>query len=206
MTFKERFYKAVWFVGITAFYVLGFFALNWWTSFRLHRHTLILPLEARIPFVPWMIFAYLFVYGFFIAAYLIIQDLNFFKKLVKTFTVVILLNFLFFLLFPVEYVLRAPVGFNNGLIESIVAFYYWLDLPYNCFPSMHVSSSFFMAFVLDRYQKGLGKFLIPLAALVAVSVVLVKQHYIADVVAGFVLAWVIFRSVWRTSPEPRSMP
>jgi membrane-associated phospholipid phosphatase len=77
-----------------------------------------------------------------------------------------------------------------------VDFYYWLDLPYNCFPSLHVSNVFLVSFFMQRFKKGMGWILFPLSTLVAVSVVLVKQHYIADVVAGIFVGWFVYRQVF----------
>ena len=43
-----------------------------------------------------------------------------------------------------------------------------------------------------------------IAFFVAVSVVLVKQHYIADAVAGCLVAWVSY--VWEFREKPFSIP
>jgi membrane-associated phospholipid phosphatase len=106
------------------------------------------------------------------------------------------LHFVIFLVFPVEYHLRPDVDPERGWAYLLVDFYYWLDLPYNCFPSLHVSNVVLVSFFMERFKKGMGWFLHPLAALVAVSVVLVKQHYIADVVAGYFVGWFVYRQIF----------
>ncbi|MFZ5563041.1 MAG: phosphatase PAP2 family protein, partial [Thermodesulfobacteriota bacterium] len=71
-----------------------------------------------------------------------------------------------------------------------VGFYFWLDKPYNLFPSMHLAASFFSAFYLLKKGPVLGWIAMAMAVIVGVSVVLLKQHYILDVAAGFLVAWI----------------
>src|SRR5262249_40872373 len=138
------------------------------------------------------------------------DDLEFFKKVVGSVALCVSLHFLIFLVFPVEYRLRPEVNADQGWAYLLVDFYYWLDLPFNCFPSLHVSNVFLVSFFMQRFTKGMGWILFPLSTLVAFSVVLVKQHYVADVVAGFFMGWFVYRQVFgETSPQPspqRSSP
>ncbi len=61
---------------------------------------------------------------------------------------------------------------------------------------MHVSNAFLVAFILNHYRKGWGWVFQPLAILVAVSVVLVRQHYIVDALAGALVGWGVYRYVF----------
>jgi len=73
---------------------------------------------------------------------------------------------------------------------GLVSFYFWMDKPYNLFPSMHLAASFFSAFYCMRKGFIIGWTTMVMAIIVGVSVVLLKQHYIMDVVAGFFVAWI----------------
>lgn len=208
MTRRDRLVKNLLFFSVGTLYLGGYFLINAFTAGRSDLHSLALPFERNLPFIPEMIFAYLLVFVYLAAVYLVVDDLPFFRKVAQAFLCCILIHFLIFLVYPVEYRLRPPLQYDWGGIYRLVAFYYWLDLPYNCFPSMHISNVFLVSSLLNRYRPGWGRFLLPVAGLVAVAVVLVKQHYIADVVAGIVVGWGVYRLTFgsRTSQTKDAPP
>jgi membrane-associated phospholipid phosphatase len=81
-----------------------------------------------------------------------------------------------------------------------------MDTPANCCPSLHVSTAFLTAFIfidssseggVRRERRGYLAIYLVWAFAIAVSTLTTKQHYLVDVVTGFVLAlahyWVFFR-------------
>ena len=72
----------------------------------------------------------------------------------------------------------------SGLIRSIYA----NDQPYNDFPSLHTSLSTIIAIHWWRIDRRLGIAAAIWTALIVASTVLVKQHYLADVIGGLALA------------------
>ena len=70
---------------------------------------------------------------------------------------------------------------------------YEMDTPYNCFPSLHVAHSFVSAFSAWRLHRGLGTTAFVAAALVAISTLFTKQHYVADIVGGTLFAYFAYR-------------
>jgi len=72
----------------------------------------------------------------------------------------------------------------SGLIRSIYA----SDQPYNDFPSLHTSLSTIIAIHWWRIDRRLGIAAAIWTALIVASTVLVKQHYLADVIGGLALA------------------
>lgn len=193
MTLKERLTKNLLFFIVLVYYLGGYFILNESTSRRQGLHYLPLPWEKSLPFFPALILGYMLIFAFIAFTYLLVDDLSYFKKVVKAFLICITIHFIIFFIFPVEYLFRPEIDPEKGWAYLLVSFYYWLDLPYNSFPSMHISNAFLVSFLLQRYRPGLGWILHPMAVIVAISVVLVKQHYIADVVAGFFVAWGVYR-------------
>lgn len=216
MTLRERGIKTVLFLSITAYYLVGYFFLNQWTTHRSDLHTLAFPFETKIPFLPEFMIFYLLIYVFLWAPYLFIDDLPSFKKVVAGFFILVTFHFLCFLGYPVVYTLRPPIDYEWGGIYKLIAFYYWVDLPNNCFPSMHVSNAFFVSLVFLRNRSIWGWIALLGATLVAISVVFVKQHYIVDVFAGifvaFAVDWFVFRRefsltrVWPLFRGLRSAP
>lgn len=67
-------------------------------------------------------------------------------------------------------------------------FLYTSDPPYNCFPSIHVAHSFVSVLACYRVHWTLGVVTITCASLVALSTLFTRQHYVADLVAGILLA------------------
>jgi len=80
---------------------------------------------------------------------------------------------------------------------------YSSDPPYNCFPSLHVAHSFVSALAAQRVNRGLGVLATICAALVALSTLFTKQHYVVDVIAGVVLAFVAYLTFIATYPRER---
>lgn len=83
---------------------------------------------------------------------------------------------------------RPPLTGNDPLIQMIREVYA-SDNAYNCFPSLHTSLSTVLAIHWWRVNQKIG---VPIAlwvALIVASTVFVKQHYIADVIGGLLLAF-----------------
>ena len=84
--------------------------------------------------------------------------------------------------------------------------------PYACLPSMHVAYSVitgFMGAMIAR-SVGLRWFHILLAAGIAVSTLTLKEHYVADAVAGILLGlaggfWWARHGTWRASGEKEAV-
>ena len=155
--------------------------------------TLFLPGEERLPFLP--IFEYLYVLTYFIGALLIatIRDYATFRRLTRATGLSLLAAYTTYLLFPVYF--ERPQLEVSSLHTWLLSLEY-LDKPYNHFPSLHVTLSWLAVFasqVSRRTRAGLYV----LAAGISVSTLFVKQHYIADVLYGFVLAWI----AWRLAPS-----
>ncbi len=87
---------------------------------------------------------------------------------------------------------RPEVLPNGTFVQDFAAFWFWLDKPTTLFPSAHVSMAFLSVFFSYRVNKGLGWFCLLCALIIAVSVLIMKQHYFADVITGFLLASSIF--------------
>jgi membrane-associated phospholipid phosphatase len=75
------------------------------------------------------------------------------------------------------------------------------DNPFNCFPSLHTSVSTILAVHWLRVNRPLGIAVSIWTVLIVASTVLIKQHYIADLIFGLVLAfglcWLYMRLLLR---------
>ena len=99
-----------------------------------------------------------------------------------------------FLVYPTT--LPRPVGeIGKGFFAWFLLGVWDGDPPRNCFPSLHVATPFVAALGCWRVHRGVGLAAGLWAALIAISTVYAKQHYVADVIAGIFLAgaaWAVF--------------
>lgn len=86
-----------------------------------------------------------------------------------------------------SYVERPQVA-GDDVFSAMIRNVYAGDQPYNDFPSLHASLATLFAIHWWRVDRRLGAVIGIWAALIAVSTVFVKQHYVPDVVAGVALA------------------
>ena len=92
---------------------------------------------------------------------------------------------------------RPAVVPGDGILAWGLRTLYALDPPYNCFPSLHVAYSFLAALSAYRAHRGFGVMALLWAVLVGISTLFIKQHYVADVIAGALLALAVYAIVVR---------
>ncbi|MDO8644587.1 MAG: phosphatase PAP2 family protein, partial [bacterium] len=189
MTTRQRLLKGLLFLLNTGYYIGGYLGVNALNQQRGIFHDLTLPGEASIPFVPFFLTGYTAIFLLVIYLYLIIDSFSFFKRTAAAFAICVSIHLPIFLLFPVRYNLRAVFDPSGSWLLEAMDFYYWIDLPYNCFPSLHVGMAFLCMFLLHRYNKKRSWPLVLLALFISSSVVLVKQHYILDIAGAIPLAY-----------------
>jgi len=158
-------------------------------------HTLFLPGEERLPFLP--IFEYLYVLTYFVAVLIIatVRDYDRFRRLLHATGLTLLIAYTTYLLFPVYF--ERPRLEVTSLHTWLLSLEY-MDKPYNHFPSLHVAHSWLAVHasqVSGRSRVGLWL----LAVGISVSTIFVKQHYIVDVLYGFAVAGVTWWYTHRVS-------
>jgi len=95
----------------------------------------------------------------------------------------LLLSIAVFLLYPVR--MPRALFYRPELYNWADGFWRWFDGPNNCMPSLHVSNLLLMIqFNWRRSAPGLNT---AIALAIIASTVLVKQHYVADVLGGAVV-------------------
>jgi membrane-associated phospholipid phosphatase len=94
---------------------------------------------------------------------------------------------------------KAVIG--EGFFAWTLRIIYSCDEPYNCFPSLHVAQSFLAALTCWRVHRGVGIAAVVWASLIALSTLYTKQHYVADVIAGTVMAFVAYGIFLRNCPR-----
>jgi len=172
-----------------ALFTATYMSINAWSVGRA-AHTLFLPGEERLPFLP--MFEYLYVLTYLIGGLVIatVRDYATLRRLLHATGLTLLVAYTTYFLFPVYF--ERPSLEVTSLHTWLLSLEY-MDKPYNHFPSLHVALSWLAVFasqVSGRSRIGLYV----LAAAISISTIFVKQHYIADVLYGFALAWIAW---WR---------
>lgn len=183
----ERLFLTLLVLGV---FLGGYFLVGHATLRRAVEFPLVFSWEQRLPLVPWMVFPYLLalVLPDFALFGWPLRDLPGMRRQALAYMTMHLLSFAIFLLYPVRASLRPERLEVTSLSTRVLAYYYAVDPPVNLFPSLHCANAVLAALMARRLSPRLFYLVGPLAGLVLISVVLVKQHYVADVVAGTALA------------------
>ncbi|MEW5847676.1 MAG: phosphatase PAP2 family protein [Myxococcota bacterium] len=194
---RETTYKATALALLVPGYASGYLVLNRLMMDAPRPWDLSLPLEHRVPFIPELLATYGLAYLMVAVLALVIHGEKLVRHTVRAFATTCLLQLVCFALFPVRMTERPELLPDGTFWHDVGTFWFWLDRPTNLFPSAHVSMSVLSALFFRDVNPWLGRLAGGLAAFVAVSVVLVRQHYVLDTVAGAALALAVYRA---TSP------
>lgn len=168
-------------------------------------------LDRAVPFVPWTIWLYLGQFPLTFLALWWAADDETRSRTCYAMLAATLVAFAVFVAYPTT-AERAGVGLPGatGLAYRLV---YRVDVPTNCFPSLHVALAALSAAGLAAHGRGARAGAIGGAVLIAASTVTTKQHYLVDAVGGLVVAagaWSLagrwLRYERRTPPGLRPRP
>lgn len=153
-----------------------------------------LPLDAQIPFIPAAQSVYLLCYVLPLGVFLISLRPAFLNRVFATFICMNLAAFALFAAFPVEGPPREAAAQSQSFWAPLLALMHSIDSRYNAFPSLHVGNAWLIAlFAFKGRGADRRAFLFLILALaISAATLLVRQHYIADVLAGMLLAGLAF--------------
>jgi len=173
-------------------------------------------LDAAIPFVPEMAIFYIYLfYGAVIFTMIYFGFIASEKGYALGWSLVVinLIAIIVYIFFPVSthwyrVDLLAHQLTGNPWAEAVYHVFA-TDTSFNCFPSLHAAVSTAVAYTWYRYARlkrmGIRTVMSIVMAIIATGVILstlfVKQHYVADEVSGFLLAYVVsrilFNKLWK---------
>lgn len=188
-------YEAAWLVAILACNFGVYIGARALTGGRRH-YDLSLAIDDRIPFLPWMIVIYLGCYLFWGVSYIWIVSCG--REVAKRFALSEmagkLVCFVCYLALPTT--MARPTAEGDGIWMLLVRTMYGIDAPDNLFPSIHCYVSW-MCYLGARDKERIPVwyryFSLLMSVLVFLSTLTVKQHVILDVLAGVLLAEVVYR-------------
>jgi len=163
---------------------LGYDILNH-PPYRLFLRT---QFDQALPVVPIFVVPYVslkpFLYGSLVI--FLLFRARIFQSAVLSMIATFLISYLFFA-FLQTYVER-PVLTGGDTLTRMIRDVYAGDNPYNDFPSLHVSLSAIIAIHWWRFSRRFSWPLVIWGGLIAISTVMVKQHYLVDIPGGLIVA------------------
>lgn len=166
------------------------------------REPVLLPLswlDRSLPFVPAAMLVYVSHFVFLPGCLLLIRGERAFGRTVGAVLAGSALSNVFFALCPTTLPRPpAPEGWTAPLFAFIAA----VDRPVNCFPSQHVGLAVVAAWGLRKDGHPWATRALAWSGAIALSTVLVRQHYAADVLGGLALAALAWKLSSRSAPAP----
>lgn len=158
-----------------------------------HVFNLEIIIDQWIPFTPIFIIPYILWYPFItgILALLAFKNrVTYFQTLIAL-CMGLIISYIFFALFQ-STVQRPDIGDETGLIYRLVDVVYRTDQPYNCFPSIHVLTSYLILRGARVFNKIIWTVTAFTSILIIISTVFVKQHVVVDIVGGILVGELCF--------------
>ncbi len=167
-----------------------------------------MPLDHMIPFLPWTVLIYSWVYTQMFYPLFILRGEDLFWRTVKAFVFIVAFDLLIYWIYPVT-----AHGFRPEHTDVPVTWFadwgakltFYLDPPTNLFPSQHMSTALLVCIVAWLARPAWGKLILPLTILICLSILTMKQHYIADGLAAiavtFIAWWLFLRTYRRENDE-----
>ena len=155
------------------------------------------PLDRALPVVPIFAIPYISLIpyiGLSLLAFLFVRS-RVYRSAAITMIIVWFISYACFF-FLQSYIARPPIA-GTDPFSALVRSIYAGDRPYNDFPSLHTSLSTIIAIHWWRIDRRIGIAAAIWTALIVMSTVLIKQHYLADAVGGLglagVMSWLVMR-------------
>jgi membrane-associated phospholipid phosphatase len=183
--------------AVALFHVGGYFAVARATD-PARAGSLRTQLDELVPFLPESVFVYASVFAAAFLPVFVVRSRSLFRRVALAYGATIALSLACFVLVPVssrELRASAEALDPSRFVEWGVLLIYRLDPATNLFPSLHLSIAVVAALSAWAVRPLYGAVSLLWVALVAVSVLTVKQHFAVDVLSGGALgaaAYVLF--------------
>lgn len=163
-------------------------------------HVLRTPLDEAIPFLPWTVHLYSWVYTSMLIPLFTVRSGALFQRVALAYMLVVLVSLATFLIYPVTALgFRPDVGYLDAstFTNWAVKLTFHIDPPTNLFPSLHVSIATIALLSTWKARRIYAVVTSPIALGILVSISTMKQHYVADGIAGMALAAGVYALVLR---------
>ncbi|BBO32247.1 phosphatase PAP2 family protein [Lacipirellula parvula] len=171
-------------------WVVVYGGVSWLTGLHGYRIDFGWNEESYIPFLPEMAVIYLSLFPMIWLSLFILPTPADIKQFAVALACLFVVSGIGFVILPGR--TYSPAESARGPIQPVFEFADWINLEHNYLPSLHVGMAVVCAYAYGRQlRRGVALFFWAWATAVALSTLLTHQHYIADVVAGGVVGWLV---------------
>jgi membrane-associated phospholipid phosphatase len=163
---------------------------SWLTGLHGYRVRLGFEAEKAIPFIPEAALVYLSLFPMIWLSLFILPTPYEIRRFAKALAWLYVISGIGFILLPGEQAYSLPAV--HEAINPVFEFADWINLEYNYLPSLHVGLAVACAYAYsERLSLGRTLLMWTWAAAISASTLLTRQHYLADVIAGAAVGWLI---------------
>ena len=188
-------------LGATLMHGLAYYLANHY-PYGTVRELPLTAVDLAMPFWPWTVFLYLSDYLLIFVAFEGCRTRASAERFLVTELVVIFLATLIHWAFPVSFprtLFPLPEDLAAAPAQAM-DFLRAFDAETSCLPSLHVAGAVLAPLLISKEQPRAFPWLMLWAAVVAVSTMTTKQHYLVDVLAGVALAVLAYLVANRLRP------
>lgn len=160
-------------------------------------YSLITNLDKTIPFLKIFILPYITWYGYIAIGliYLCMKNRKTYYISLISLNIGIVVCYLIYALFQTT--VPRPIVNDTDILSVLVNIIYKYDNPFNCFPSMHVTTTYILLKGIKQAEKNIiTRFIFNIIGMfIIISTLFVKQHVILDLAIAMLLSEVIFRLI-----------
>ncbi|EJO5346301.1 phosphatase PAP2 family protein [Clostridium botulinum] len=162
-------------------------------------YSLVTGFDKAMPFIPAFSIPYMVWYPFIIICliYMCFQNRQVYYKSLSSIMISLIISYIVFFFFQTT--VPRPEVIGNDIFTSIVKFIYRTDNPYNCFPSIHVITTYIiMRYMLNseiKNSKLTNIVVIILGVLIILSTEFIKQHVLFDIIFAIILGEQIHNTI-----------
>jgi hypothetical protein len=169
----------------TSFLYIGYQLTNHYQVFPVYTLPAT-PLDRAVPFLVWTVIPYfLLIAGMYLPIFL--RSDAALRESMTALTVAVLINYSIFFFFPTV-IERPPLPVGDSLSDGLYRWLIGIDSPANCFPSGHITAPAIGCWFLARQRLRWWPGIVGTYAVLAVSVLTTRQHYVIDIAGGLVTA------------------
>ncbi|KGO12685.1 serine/threonine protein phosphatase [Clostridium botulinum] len=162
-------------------------------------YTLVMDFDKSMPFIPAFSVPYMVWYPFIIISliYMCFRNRELYYKSLSSIIISLITSYIIFFFFQTT--VPRPEIIGDGIFYDIVKFIYNTDNPYNCFPSIHVITTYIiMRYMLNheiKNSKTINITVIILGILIILSTQFIKQHVLLDAIFAIILGEGIYNMI-----------
>lgn len=166
-------------------------------------YSLITDIDRAVPFLKIFILPYVMWYPFiaFCLVYLCFKNRKIYYRILVSINIGLIFCYIIYYFFQTT--VPRPELIGNDLFTKMVSMIYGYDNPYNCFPSLHVTTTYLVMRGVNKIKNNVWVSVSVniMGVLIILSTQFVKQHVVLDMVSAIIMNEIIFRIVTEIGEE-----